>query len=135
MGYLKLPIVTGGGGGGGTTDDITNLSGVTGTTLTQALDNVDSDITNITVTVADTQYKPNEPYTLTATDITNKYVILTSAPVTKEITQVFVIGGTIQNYGEDFIVTADDAGKRLSWNGYGLESVLSAGDIIVVIHN
>lgn len=134
MAHIKLPIVSG-GGGGGTSDDITNLSGVTGSNLTDALNNVDSDVTNIINVTTTTQYKPNEPITLTATDISNKYLILAEAPVTKEITQLFVIGGMPQEYGIDFVVTTDDSGKRLSWDGYGLESILSDGDIIIVIHN
>jgi hypothetical protein len=134
MGYVRLPII-GGGGGGGTSDDVSNTSDIPGATVTDALNNADADITNIVNLQTTTQYVPEPTITITATDITNKYVVLTNAPETKALTQVFIIGGTIQTYGEDFIVTADDSGKCLSWSGLGLETHIAENDMIVVIHN
>lgn len=135
MAYLKLPIISGGGGGGSTSDDISNLSTVAGSNITQALNVVDSEITNVENLQVDSQYKPNAPYNLTNTDIANKYIILAEAPYDKNKTQVFVVNGLPQEYGVDFVVTTDDGGKRLSWSGLGMESVLTNGDKIIVLYN
>jgi hypothetical protein len=107
--------------------DISNVSSVIGTTISDALDELDT-------RTFDTQYY-TEDFTLDATDISNKYIILSNAPVTKETTRLTIIGGTEQFYSIDFVVTNDDAGKRLTWNGYNLDGILGIGDQIVVIHN
>lgn len=86
-------------------------------------------------TVATGQYKPEPLYTITATDITNKYVVLADAPTDKELTTFTIFGGLAQAYGVDFTVTPDDGGKRVSWNGLGLELILEAGDLISIIYN
>lgn len=75
-----------------------------------------------------------EKVTLNSTDISNKYIVLAEAPSSKPITRLVVIEGIEQEYSVDFEVTNDDAGKRLSWNGLGLESILADGDRLVVIY-
>jgi len=133
MGYTKLPLT--GGGSGGTTDDITNASSVTGATASDALETNKSSIADVEFITVTTQYVPQEPITLDATDITNKYVVLDAAPTDKEKTQAFVVGGNPQEYGADFEITADDGGKRFSWSGLGLESLLTIGDKLVIVYN
>jgi len=77
-----------------------------------------------------------EQITLVAGDITNKYVVLSQAPTIKALTQLNVVnGGLPQQNGVDFEITTDDADKRLSWNLLGLESLLEAGDVLVVYFN
>lgn len=73
--------------------------------------------------------------TLDATDISNKYVLLTVAPTTKPDTIVRVVGGIVQDYNIDYLVTADDSGRRLSWDGKGLESLLEIGDKLIISYN
>ena len=80
-----------------------------------------------------------EYFTLTATDITNKYVDLANPPEDPADTQLFVYQGTMQRYNVDFVVKSDGAQvKRLSWadadcpNGSGLEADLEAGDVLIV---
>jgi hypothetical protein len=133
MTYIKLPITS--GGSGGTSDDIMNLSGVAGTNVTQALDNTATEVTNVVNIQATTQYK-NQTITLSATDILNEYILLTDAPVTKNTTQLFIVGnGSPQVYGTDFIVTTQDSGKRLTWLGLTLESLLEENDTLVILYN
>ncbi len=107
--------------------NVSNSSSVTGSNVTSALDTLDT-------RTYDTQFY-TETITLDATDISNKYIILSSAPVTKETTQLSVIGGTTQFYSIDYTVTNDDSGKRLTWTGLNLDGILSIGDQLVVIHN
>lgn len=80
-------------------------------------------------------YKPEPVITLNATNISNKYVVLTEAPTDKNKTRLVVIGGIHQEYAADFVVTADDGGKRLSWSGLGLDGVLEDGDKLLVVYN
>lgn len=77
-----------------------------------------------------TQYNVNK-FTLSGTDITNKYVTLSGTPTTVTKTVVSVIGGDSQDYSIDFTVS----GTQLSWNGLGLDGVLIAGDKLIVQFN
>jgi hypothetical protein len=70
-------------------------------------------------------------YTLTPTDITNKYITLPSAPLTANLTLMTVIGGPMQSYGPDYAVS----GSQLGWSGLFLDGVLVSGDILVVEFN
>lgn len=67
-------------------------------------------------------------FTLTPTDITNKFVTLTSAPTLSTSTVLNIIGGVVQDYGTDFSVS----GSQLSWSGLFLDGVLIAGDKLIV---
>lgn len=71
-----------------------------------------------------------EQKTLTPTDITNQFIILTSAPTDPGETDATVIGGPLQDYGVDFVVI----GNKLTWAGLGLDSLVDVGDIISVTY-
>lgn len=120
-----------GGGSGGTSTDVDNTSTVPGATVTDALNNIQSGL-SVAQTV---QYIPNLPIQLTATDISNKYIVLQIAPTDKDKTQLFLVGGIASLYGTDFIVTNDDGGKRLTWAGLGLDGFLEANDTVIIIQN
>lgn len=70
-------------------------------------------------------------YTLTPTDISNKYITLPAVPATTGLTQLTVIGGPLQSYGTDFIVS----GMQLNWSSLFLDGVLTSGDKLVVTYN
>lgn len=72
-----------------------------------------------------------QKFTLSATDITNKYVVLSDNPTNDNLTIVFFI--LEHKYNDDYVITADDGGKRLSWDGKGLETIILAGDELTVI--
>lgn len=105
----------------------------TGTNLSGS--NIQDVIEELDVRTYGKIYNAEAPITLNAGDISNKYIILTDAPTDKDKTRVSLINGVDQEYGTDFIVTNDDAGKRLSWNGLNLESLLVSGDILLVSYN
>lgn len=67
-------------------------------------------------------------FTLSNTDITNKFVNLSSAPSSATKTTLIVIGGPMQDYGTDFTVS----GSQLSWSTLFLDGVLVSGDKLVV---
>lgn len=67
-------------------------------------------------------------FTLSPTDITNKYVTLSQVPAVAAKTLLTVIGGPMQSYGADFTVS----GSQLSWSGLFLDGVLVSGDMLVV---
>lgn len=69
-----------------------------------------------------------EIFTLSGTDISNKYVTLAGTPTTPGKTQLDVIGGIRQAYTVDFT----SSGTQLSWSSLGLDGILSTGDILVV---
>ena len=67
-------------------------------------------------------------YVLNGTDISNKYVLLSDIPSTPSDTILNVVGGIVQDYGNDYEVSMN----VLTWDGLGLESILSVGDKIIV---
>jgi hypothetical protein len=67
-------------------------------------------------------------FTLSGTDITNKFVTLSGTPTTPSDTILDVIGGPSQDYSVDFTVT----GSTLSWSGLTLDGVLIAGDKLII---
>lgn len=76
-----------------------------------------------------------ERFTLTNTDITNKYIVLADIPDDANLVRLVVIEGIEQDNGVDFQMTPDDGNKRLSWDGLGLESLLANGDKLIVAYN
>lgn len=75
-----------------------------------------------------------DTFTLTSTDITNKYVILSFKPSDATKVILNIVSGVMQAYAVDFTITVDDGGKRLSWNGLGLDGLLAANDKLAVIY-
>lgn len=73
-----------------------------------------------------------ETFTLSSTDIANGYVVLGFVPLVAGNVKLFVKNGLNQVNGTDFSITADNAGKRLSWVGLGMAPILSAGNVLVV---
>lgn len=73
-----------------------------------------------------------EVFLLDSTDITNKYVILSYLPVTAASVRLTPKGGILQDYGPDYVVTPDNGGQRLSWDGKTLEGLLESGDVIFI---
>ena len=67
-----------------------------------------------------------DKFTLTATDITNKYVTLTSTPSTPAFVDLVIRNAPSQSYADDYTVS----GTQLTWNALGLDGVLAAGDIL-----
>jgi hypothetical protein len=91
-------------------------------------------VPNITVSgnsLLNSLYKPEAVYTLSGTDITNKYITLSTSPTTANKTRFYVEGGPEQIYGIDFTVS----GNELSWNGLTLDGILESGDRVVVTFN
>jgi len=80
---------------------------------------------------AGTTFSPEQLYTLTSTNIANKSVTLSRIPANANLTQMFIIGGIICEYGSDFSVS----GSTLTWDGLALDGELIAGDKIVIMHN
>ena len=66
--------------------------------------------------------------TLNSTDITNKYVTLSTTPTSVSSVLLEVIGGISQDYLADFSVS----GSTLTWNGLGLDGILAVGDKLIV---
>lgn len=76
-----------------------------------------------------------ERFTLSATDITNGYIVLTSTPSDASLVRLTVIEGIEQDNGVDFTMLPADGNKRLSWNGLGLDGILEENDKIIVWYN
>lgn len=74
-----------------------------------------------------------DTFTLTATDMTNKYVELTSDPVENTV-RLDIQNGIPQRQVVDFTLVGSSP-TRLSWNGLGLDGLLEAGDTLIVIYN
>jgi len=67
-------------------------------------------------------------FTLTGTDITNKFVTLVNTPATPADVMLNVAEGPSQIYGTDYTVS----GNTLSWNGLGLEPLLESGMTLII---
>ena len=74
-------------------------------------------------------------FTLTAQNILDKYILLTLAPTAPTSIILTVKGLPPQYYGDDFEIVALDGGKRLTWDGLGLENLLEELDKITVIYS
>ena len=72
-----------------------------------------------------------EYLTLTAPQIAAKQVTLGNTPATSAKTILDLIGGSSQHYGIDFTVSIN----VLSWNGLGLDGLLTVGDVLRVIYD
>jgi hypothetical protein len=70
-------------------------------------------------------------FTLTPTDISNKFITLTGTPTSLSDTILDIVGGITQDYSVDFVVT----GNQLSWNGLGLDGILVSGDKLIIQFN
>lgn len=120
-----------GGGGSG----VTSLNGQTGAITLVPGANITITPGAGTLTIASAGGSANPYYvnefTLSPTDITNKFVTLSQAPDTAADTILTVIGGPMQSYGTDFTVS----GSQLSWSGLFLDGVLVSGDILVIQFN
>ncbi len=76
-----------------------------------------------------------QSFTLDATNISNKYVVVDNVPTTPTSARMEVRGFPPQFYTTDFIFTTDDSGKRVSWGGLSLDGLLQIGDQITIIYS
>jgi hypothetical protein len=65
-----------------------------------------------------------------AEDLAGELTLSNSEPTEPTKTIVQIIGGTVQEYGFDFIVTND----RLIWNGLAMETLIDQGDKIQITY-
>ena len=78
-----------------------------------------------------TNYFPEIVKMVNAGEILAKSITLAQAPTEVEKTRLFIKGGPIQVYGDDFTVF----GTTLTWNGLGLDGLIEENDKIFVTYN
>ncbi len=77
--------------------------------------------------------KKVEIITLSATNITNKYVDLIQIPIDPTAVEVCPVGGIPQTYTADFTVISNGTSiKRLNWSTLGMFGILSEADKLIV---
>lgn len=77
-----------------------------------------------------------ERFSLTALDVSNKYVDLSEVPLDLDSVMFKVRGGCDQFIGLDFSVVSDGSlNKRVSWSGLGLDGLLEENDIVDIFYN
>ena len=69
----------------------------------------------------------NFPFTLSATDVTNKYITLPAQPYQPGSVKLVMHGGGSMVYGEDFQMDGTTP-ERLTWAGLDLDGIVSTGD-------
>lgn len=74
-------------------------------------------------------YRYSETRVLNPSEISQKYLVLGQTPIDPAQVSLDVAGGGSQINGTAFEVTAQDGGRRVSWSGKGLDSIISNGDI------
>lgn len=72
-----------------------------------------------------------EVFTLDATQIANKQVVVATAPTTSSSTVMIIRGAPGQAFSVDFTVT----GSNISWSGTSLDGLLEIGDVITILHD
>lgn len=72
-----------------------------------------------------------EQFTLTLTHIQNKKVTLPDTSIIEASVTVTSPNGPSQFRGQDFIVIGND----VSWDGYGLETILEVGDKLIIVYS
>ena len=109
--------------------DISNDSTVSGVTVKDTLEILDSDIT----AHASSSDHDNRYYrvsfgavTLDAADVNNKYINLTTAPSDENKLYVFVKGGLKGDLNVDYTIS----GARMAWSGLEWDGLLEEGDIL-----
>jgi hypothetical protein len=86
-------------------------------------------ITGSTIPTSGVSLTPKTEFrTITASEEASKSITLAGTPSTPSEVILFVVGGTVQFFNDDYTVI----GNTLSWNGRGLDGLLSAGDKIVI---
>lgn len=76
------------------------------------------------------EVKAVEEFTLTSTNISNKYVELSNNPSTNEVI-AWVDGGTKGLYNDDYVITEND---RINWSGKEWDGILEEGDVLTVLY-
>jgi len=74
-----------------------------------------------------------ETFTLTGTDITNKYVTLANVPGAATSVVLMVKGAPSQQYADDFQMDGSNT-DRLTWSALGLDGILESGDKFTVTY-
>jgi hypothetical protein len=74
-----------------------------------------------------------EQFTLTGTDITNKYVTLAQVPDTATNVVLLIAGAPAQFYGDDYQMDGTNT-DQLTWDSLGLDGVLVSGDKLTVMY-
>ena len=126
----------------GVAENATDLGTFTGSTITNnttikpALQELETALEAI---VGEQDHR--DEFTLSAGDITNRYVDLALIPADKDHVQLIPVGGIPQRILVDFDVISDGADvKRLSWDSAegtistGMEADLTAGDVLQVFY-
>lgn len=121
--YTKYPVAGGGGSG------VTSINSQTGPAVSIVAGTgisivSGSNIITITNTGAGTE---NVEYrTISSGEAAAKALTLSFGPLVPANVTLDTIGGTSQIYSVDYTVS----GTTLSWNGLGLDGLLSAGDVL-----
>lgn len=122
--YARYPVTSGGAGG------VTTLNGESGDVVLVAGANITITPSgqNITISASEAAGQTTFIHTLSPTDITNKFITLPITPSAPTLVLLTVVGGPMQSYGTDYIVSTN----TLGWSGLFLDGVLVSGDILIV---
>ncbi len=110
---------------GSITGTATNITATTNSTLT-TLSALSLPYSQVTGAPAGTYQV--DTFTLSGTDITNKFVTLSHTPATAAKVILLVENAPNMFFGVDFTVT----GTQLGWSGLALDGILSSGDNLTV---
>jgi len=84
--------------------------------------------------VASVNSRKTYNYTLTATDITNKYIDLPDTPVTASAVVANIAGAPVSYYGDDYQMDGTTQ-NRLTWDSLGWDGIVEAGDKVQVVYD
>jgi len=120
----------------GVAENVSNLGTFTGVTIPDssstkaALQALETALEAVTSESEKVEY-----FTLSGTDITNKYVDLALVPKAANNVRMLIKSATNQFYGDDFqVITNGSVIKRVSWNSLALDTVLASGDKLTLIY-
>jgi len=144
VGGAGSPLAVGAGSGINVTSDAVELGSLTANwdlggsfTITNVPTPVNSsDVANksyVDSQVGGVNNRQVEYFTLTSTDITNKYVTLGNTPTVANSVIMTVKGAPSQYYGDDYQMDGTNT-DRLTWDSLSLDGILEAGDKLAVVY-
>ncbi len=72
-----------------------------------------------------------ESFTITPTDIINKYITLSNTPIDISNVIIFIEDGLKGHYNTDYNIINNN---QINWNGYSWDGLLASGDTLTVLY-
>ena len=104
---------------------------ITGVTTT---DQLGAHLKGIDDAISDVGHREVDRFVLTGTDLTNKYLTLSTQPKSPNRVDFRIKGAPTQDYGDDYVMSGTEP-LRVTWDGLGLDGSLVIGDKVRIVYD